>query len=602
MVVILLLNMILTGVVNAEGISVRVYNKERCPDYIKYDGVTAGCTRVEYKDSVGGKYPAYCIDRDMPGIGIQPGEQAEYNVEVQDNFTNTLIWRIITNSYPYVSSQELGVETVCEAFVATKQAIYCILYGNDVSKYTAINAEGERVVALIKKLVNIARNSNTSRPSTVINVIDNSQKWYVDNVDENYISKIYSIGTEAEYGTYNISLNSSKLPEGTRIVNLNNVDKTTFGKGERFKVLIPVNHSIENGEFTINVSASLRTCPVYFGKAPQGLQSYALAANPYEDGSGSLNQTFSKNNSKITIIKKDAKTKQLLEGTEFNILNSNKKIVYSNLITDINGRVTLSGVAPGKYFLQELRATDGYVKLENLVEFDMELNKEITLTVNNNKIQSSQLQVNTEDVTVNVSHKESNVDISDGKQSLTETNDMYEVSVSNKDQNANKQESNYNVNIENTDINSTTQETDVNKFFENTDINTNIQDTDINTAVEDTDINTNVQDTDVNTAVQDSNINTNIQDTSANTAVQDANINTNVQDTNANTDVQDANINTNVQDTNTNTDVKNTNVNTNVQNTGVNVNVQDTNVNTNVQNTGVNTQQNVVKKLPKTGF
>ena len=78
---------------------------------------------------------------------------------------------------------------------------------------------------------------------------------------------------------------------------INNVDKNTFNKGEMFKVLLPVNHSIEEGEFLLVVEAKLRTCPVYFGKAPEGMQNFALTADPYEDGRGSLKQTFSKNNS-----------------------------------------------------------------------------------------------------------------------------------------------------------------------------------------------------------------------------------------------------------------------------------------------------------------
>jgi len=45
------------------------------------------------------------------------------------------------------------------------------------------------------------------------------------------------------------------------------------------------------------------------------------------------------------------------------------------------------------------------VKLENLVKFTMELDKEITLTVNNNKIQKNEVNINTEDISVNVCKK-----------------------------------------------------------------------------------------------------------------------------------------------------------------------------------------------------
>jgi len=541
MVIILLLNMLLVGVVNAEESlgTVRVFSQGRCPDYLKYNGVTVGCVRVSYNnDDI--YYPTYCLDRDLPGIGENAGEKSEYNVEVQDNLINTLIWRVISNSYPYVSITEMGASNIFEAYVATKQAVYCILYGNDTdnfSRYEGIGESGKRTLNVLKNLVNNARNSNETRPSTVMDIIENSSKWEVDNIDKNYISKIYIVNAEADFSTYDVSINSSKLPEDTRIVDIDNKDKTTFNKGEMFKILIPINHKIDEGEFTINVSAKLKTCPVYYGKAPDGMQNYALTTDPYEDGSGKLKQIFSKNNSKIVIIKKDAKTNEVLEGTEFNILDSNKKIVYSNLITDSNGKVTLNGLTPGTYYLQEVRATDGYIKLENLVKFNMELDKEITLTVNNNKIEKSEIDINTEDISVNVEHKENNVNVSTGEQNMNENKDKIDVEISDKDENI------------------------------------NIQDTDINIDINDKEENTNIQDTDVNININQDKINTNIQDV-------ETNININEQETNKNVQNTETNVNVN-KDTNSND--KNSVVNTVTNN--INVNNNDT-----------------VKKLPKTGF
>ena len=487
LVIILLLNMILVGTVNAEESlgSVRVFNQGRCPDYLKYNGVTVGCVKVSYKED-GTYYPAYCLDRDLPGIGGNTGEKLEYNVEVQDNLTNTLIWRVISNSFPYVSTRDMGAATVYEAFVATKQAVYCILYGNDAdnfSRYEAIGEAGERTLTMLKNLVNNARNSNATRPSTVMEIVENSSKWQVDNLDKNYISKIYMVNAEADFSTYDISVNSSKLPDDTRIVDINNVDKTNFSKGEMFKILIPINHGIEEGELTINVSAKLRTCPVYFGKAPEGMQNFALTADPYEDGSGKLKQSFSKNNSKIVIVKKDAKTNEVLEGTEFNILDSGKQIVYSNLITDANGKITLNGVVPGTYYLQEVRPTDGYVKLDNLVKFTMELDKEITLTVNNNKIQKSEISVNTEDISVNVEHKETNVNVSTGGQNMSESKDKIDVEVADKDENVNVQDTDVNINVNQDKVNTNIQDVETNINIKEQEKNKNVQNTEINVNV-----------------------------------------------------------------------------------------------------------------------
>lgn len=504
MIIILLLNIVLPGVVNATNEkTVTVYTEGRCQSLLKYNGYTVGCVRVSYYDGRT-EQPAYCLQRDMPGIGENEGELDFYDVEVQDTLTNTLIWRVVSNSYPYVSLQELGVASITEAFVATKQAVYCILYGNDgdnFTRYTAIGEAGERTLNLLKRLVNKARNSNETRPSKVIEIIDESNKWEVDSIDKNYISKTYSIRTEAEYNEFQVSINSSNLPEDTRIVNLNNQDKTKFGNAEKFKVLIPINHNVQEGTFTINVTSKLRTCPVYYGKAPAGYQDYALAANPYEDGNGSITETFTKNNSKIIIIKKDGETKALLKDTEFNILDANKKIVYSNLITNSNGEVILEGIEPGTYYLQEVKSTSGYQKMDGLVEFKMELNKLLTLTVNNNKVQKSEVDINTENINVNVEHSETDINITSGNQNINENNSDTNINISDSDKN---------INIDNQNANSNIQNTNANININNQNTNSNIQNTDVNSNVENMNLNSNIQNINENSIVkaQAENVNT----------------------------------------------------------------------------------------------
>lgn len=531
MIIILLLNIVWPGVVSAtNGKIATVYTEGRCQSLLKYNGNTVGCVRVSYYDGRT-EQPAYCLQRDMPGIGEGVGEKDFYDVEIQDTLKNTLIWRVVSNSYPYVSLQELGVASITEAFVATKQAVYCILYGNDgdnFTRYTAIGEAGERTLNLLKRLVNNARNSNETRPSKVIEIIDESNKWEVDSIDRNYISKTYSIRTEAEYNEFQVSINSSNLPEDTRIVNLNNQDKTKFGNAEKFKVLIPINHNVQEGTFTINVTSKLRTCPVYYGKAPAGYQDYALAANPYEDGNGSITETFTKNNSKIIIIKKDGETKALLKDTEFNILDANKKIVYSNLITNSNGEVILEGIEPGTYYLQEVKATSGYQKMDGLVEFKMELNKLLTLTVNNNKVQKSEVDVNTENINVNVEHSETDINITSGNQNINENNSDTNINISDSDKNINIGNTDVDINIKDENENNNIQNTDANINIDNKNTNSNIQNTDSNININNQNTNSNIQNMDINSNIENMNLNSNIQNINENSIVkaQAENINT----------------------------------------------------------------------------
>lgn len=71
----------------------------------------------------------------------------------------------------------------------------------------------------------------------------------------------------------------------------------------------------------------------------------------------------------ITIVKKDAETKEVIEaaGTKFRILNSKKEVILENLITDESGRAELPKRLPfGTYYLEEVEAPAGYLKGELL--------------------------------------------------------------------------------------------------------------------------------------------------------------------------------------------------------------------------------------------
>ena len=121
----------------------------------------------------------------------------------------------------------------------------------------------------------------------------------------------------------------------------------------------------------------------------------------YEDAKGEITDTLYKNETKVKIIKQDKETKEKLENVEFNILDSNKKIIYSNLKTNSEGEIQITNLLPGKYYIQEANAKDGYILKEELIEFDIEFNQELTITIDNSldkkpEIQISKKQINKE--------------------------------------------------------------------------------------------------------------------------------------------------------------------------------------------------------------
>ena len=107
----------------------------------------------------------------------------------------------------------------------------------------------------------------------------------------------------------------------------------------------------------------------------------------------------------LKIIKQDEKTKERLEGVEFQILDSNKKIIYTNLKTDNKGEIYISNLIPGTYYLKETNTKDGYIIQENLIEFAVKLNQKLTITVNNSLEEKPEINIEEKEMEATVIKK-----------------------------------------------------------------------------------------------------------------------------------------------------------------------------------------------------
>ncbi|MBR3152365.1 MAG: Cys-Gln thioester bond-forming surface protein [Clostridia bacterium] len=340
-------------------------------------------TKVFYNDG-NGDYPAYCLNVELLGVG----EIGEYSVTVDDVISDPLIWRVITNGYPYKSFDELGVANEDEAYTATKQALYCILYGfdeNDFWKYEPIGEEGERTLNAMKQIVYTARNSGNSKVSPGIGISEKDIQWKVDENDKNYISKEFVVSAEAGIKDYTVEI-TGEIIDGIKLVDLNYNEKNVFDPNETFKVLIPIKGLEKSGSINLKVNGEVATKPVLYGNSNnQELQNYALTGSVFEIGEGNLEVKYDKNTSKLIIKKQDTNSEIFLPGAEFRILDINSNIIYDAVKVNENGIAVIDGILPGDYFLEEIKAPDGYEKIEEKIKFSIGLNEEVSLVVNNSK-------------------------------------------------------------------------------------------------------------------------------------------------------------------------------------------------------------------------
>ena len=360
--------------------SAYIYATKKTDGLLMWNGLKIHTHMAVYEKD-GKEYPAYCMNRELPGVEIGISQ----TVDVNELISNVKVWRAIINGYPYKSISELGCQTEEEAYLATKQAVYSMLTNRDVNEYSAIGESGERCLNALKQIVTNARNSNASKPSSELKIKQENSLWEIDSRDNKYVSQIFTVSADAGFDTYTVDINDLNI-EGFRITDINNNEKKEFKSSENFKILLPITNIVEDGNFTINVSGKVATKPVFYGETRDAsLQNYALTGYTYEDGNGAQKIYYTKNNTKIIIVKKDNTELKTLQGVEFELLDDQQNVLHTGLRTNENGEILIDNLLPGTYYIKETRTLEGYELYNELIKVELELNEETTVNVVNSE-------------------------------------------------------------------------------------------------------------------------------------------------------------------------------------------------------------------------
>lgn len=340
---------------------------------------------VEYTAPNGVKYPAYCLDNTKPGVGNSIiGDLPEgYKVDVSKVLENNQVYTAVINGYPYKTPKDLGVEDKYDAYIATKQAVYSVLYNYDVDEhYKGVDTRGENIKKAIKNIVKIAREKTQTQRSALIR-FEKVGEFGIDEKDSSYYSIKYKATCDVDMKSYAI-ISKTGLTKNTVITDGDNNKKTVFEAQDEFKIMIPKS-DVENGkdiQGTINAKAKCRNKPVFYGNKSSKLQPYALTYDTYGDNYASVELNVKMNTGKLQINKISEKTKKPIAGVAFKLMKLDGTEIETKK-TDANGMIIFDNLYEGKYIVQEIETSDKYILNEEPFEVEIKYNETANVSVEN---------------------------------------------------------------------------------------------------------------------------------------------------------------------------------------------------------------------------
>lgn len=332
------------------------------------------CGYIAYKIGAE-KYPTYCIMPNTNGVD----EEGSYTVEIKDLLKDKLIYNVITNGYPYKTPAQLGVETIDDAYVATKLAVKNALLGRDIKLfYKPADERGEKIINAIYEIAEKGKAGNNANKEAKISINE------VGNFTENgeYYYQQYSVTADVNVGDYRIE-SIENFPEGTYIANSNGIKKSDFLTGEKFRIMMPKKGLTEDIKGVINIKAQCKTNPIFHGEAPNsGIQDYAITYKPYLEYESSFSIIKNTNTASVKIIKQDEETSIPIKDVVFGIYKENGEYIIQAK-TNEQGIAIFNNLYQGKYTIKEIIANENYIKDDSVYEINTEYNKEVSRTITN---------------------------------------------------------------------------------------------------------------------------------------------------------------------------------------------------------------------------
>ena len=347
--------------------------------YYNYDN-GSGSTR---------EIPAYCVNPNTLGVPqtVGVGESIEYLAD--EKASDPKVVGIVANGYPTRSLAELGLENKYQGYYATKMALWCYLLSNwDINNLkvnpnlTGVELQrAQKILAAAKDIYARGTAWNEMLSPEVTCTPDRDTAYEVTIDGKQYKQQVFTFWSKTWVCDYSVNVAFSvpdDVPDGTRIVDMNNQDITTItteGTGDgyagKFKILYPL-ESVQGktGSVQLSFNTNVYKYAVFFAicqeKDEYGeLQNYVVDTDPtttmqlsaysnYSDGTTIEYETG------LRIIKYETGTEIPISGALFEVIGPDGDSV-GTFVTNRDGRIEIPLKKSGNYTVVEREAPQHYM-------------------------------------------------------------------------------------------------------------------------------------------------------------------------------------------------------------------------------------------------
>lgn len=369
---------------------VSVYAKNKDLNWLTMNGTvrTQHYTYYRYTSVLDGstsEIPAYCVDPNLYGVPALVPEGTGIRYNCSETVSDPKVCGIVSNGYPHVEVQALGLKSVEEAYYATKTALWCyILHGSWSINKLGINpaltgADKEAAQRVLKATQDIYYRGmlwNVMISPKLTAQPDRASAYPVTINSERYYQQIFTVTTETwPVGQKAAVTLAGSVPAGARIVDLQDRETATvalttageIGFQGKIKVLYPA-ASVEGktGSVQLNLSATVVQYAIFYAVCAEkdrygNVQNYMLDTDPNIPIVGSAISNFSaaaapevsNEQTALRIVKVEEGTNAPLEGAIFKVTNPNGTVLGS-FSSGPDGTVTIPVDIVGHYTVEEI--------------------------------------------------------------------------------------------------------------------------------------------------------------------------------------------------------------------------------------------------------